>query len=481
MIIKTDFLESYLKDESNYLGKANSVYIPENEDELQEIISHCFNSDLHFTMRGAGTGLTAGSTPDKDVLISLEKLNKIKKIDTENERITIEPCVTLEQLDTYLKEYEYFYPPNPTESKSSLGGNVATNASGSRSFKYGPTRNFVTKLKVILPNGEVLKLERGKNIAKNGKLTFNTENNTQISIDVKNIFNTNVKNASGYYLTENMDAIDLFIGSEGTLGVFSEIELKILKRPQHIIGLIVWFNNFDKLYDFFSIINSKINKYSEVQPRIIEFYNTTSLNFLRATFPQIPETANYAIWIEEEYNKENEDKLLENYFNTIFEFSNIPDETWTAMSEEEHKKFATFRHSLPEKTTELVRQLGHTKLSIDVAVPMPLLKEYYLKVEEVFKDLEMPSCIYGHISSAHLHCDMFYSNAQEKVLADKIYSKVISIGLDLGGVVSAEHGIGKIKRQFFYQMYDEETINYMKSIKSTFDTKNLLGNNNLFY
>ncbi len=487
MIIKTDSIENYLSDESNLKGNLDVVYIPENEDELKTLIIECYNKNLHITLRGSGTGLTGGSSPDKDILISLEKLNKIKFFDIKKERIIVEPGVTLEQLDNYLERYNYFYPPNPTESKASIGGNVATNASGSRSFKYGATRNFIMRLKILLSDGTILDIERGKNFAKNNKVVVQGDNKI-FEFNVENIFNTQIKNASGYYITENMDAIDIFIGSEGTLGIFTEIELKVKKKSEHLIGIIAWFETFESVYNYVSTFIKNVNKevnnkeFKElILPRIIEFYDNNSLIFLKDDFPQIPDKAKYAVWIEIECNLIDEESILEQYFQIICNNTSLYDETWIAITKDEYDNFIKIRHKLPEKTTELVRHLGHTKLSIDMAVPFERLKEYFLEVEKKFNDFKIPSCIYGHISSSHLHCDMFYKNIEEKINAENIYSEIIDFGLMMGGTISAEHGIGKIKKEFFYRMYSSDQINKMKAIKNIFDKKNILNISNIFY
>ena len=485
MQLLTNSIEKYLSDESNLLGTAKEVYIPETVEELRIYVLNCYRDNIFMTVRGGGTGLTGAAAPLSGSVISLEKMNKILDLDLEHETVTVEPCVSLQQLSEYLEKYNYFYPPNPTEITSTIGGNVATNASGSRTFKYGATRNSVNKLTVILSNGDVIKLERGVNFSSNGILKLKTTDNKIIEIPVSDIFNINIKNASGYYIRRDMDAIDLFIGSEGTLGIFTDIELKIRKKPESLLGLIVWFEEYNNLYKFFdevkniSKISFKTNNLQEISARSIEFYNTTSLDFLRSEYSQIPQAAKYAIWIEQELEN-NEDVLLEKYLNLITLNSSLVDETWVALNEEEHKRFMEIRHTLPQKTTELVRNLKHTKLSLDMSVPEQQLTNYYQTLEEKFRDLSIPCCIYGHISSSHLHCDVFYSSVEEKTKAEKIYDKIISFGIDLGGVVSAEHGIGKLKRHLLYKMYPPEDISAMQNIKNILDHKNILNVGNIF-
>ena len=178
MIVKNEieFIEKYQKDASNYKGNAEILYIPENSNELKDSLRECFDKKMPVTIYGGGTGLGGGAVADYGALISTEKLNKILKIDQENYKVTVEPGVLLKNLQEELEQINFFYPPNPTENNSFIGGNIATNASGSRTFKYGATRNYVDNLKLYLIDGDLINLSRNSNfsdtkiVTENGKI-----------------------------------------------------------------------------------------------------------------------------------------------------------------------------------------------------------------------------------------------------------------------------------------------------------------------
>jgi FAD/FMN-containing dehydrogenase len=551
MIIKNDadLVYPYTYDSSNLHGNADAVYIPSNLEELQEAVKQCYENNIKITISGAGTGITGSRVPSGGVVISTELLKKVIKI--ENNIATIEPGITLDELDKYLEDYDLFLPPNPTEKNASIGGNIATNASGARTFKYGSIRNYINKLTIILPDGDLLKLERGtSNLALNtypqgeGPKNTNSESFLKLSISEKAevglLENSNltlkegfentyletflkpslvgqvgeglsglilttesgksielslpdykmpeVKNASGYYIKSGMDAIDLFIGSEGTLGVFGEIELKLLPRPNNILGGVIFFDDIQKLLDFViklrdtSKINNKIdvNFNNNISARLIEFFDKQSLELLRPKYSQIHENAIGAIWFEQEYSKEFEDEIMAEWYELIKSNTCLADSTWFAMNDKEHENLKEFRHELPLQIYENLTNNSQQKVGLDTAVPdesFPILFNYYL---ENFPNLNLQYVVFGHIGNSHLHANIFCQNDDEYKKAVLFYNKCIDLTLSLNGTVSAEHGIGKLKKKYLLKMYGINSVNSMKQIKMLFDTKYLLGVGTMF-
>ncbi len=147
-----------------------------------------------------------------------------------------------------LKQQNLFYPPDPTETNCYIGGTVATNASGAKTFKYGPTRDYVIGLQIVLPDGEVIDFERGKQKANRYNLTLTTQSGKNISLQIPDYTFPAVKNASGYFVKKDMDAIDLFIGSEGTLGIITKIKLKLLPSPEDTISCVLFFDDETTCY-----------------------------------------------------------------------------------------------------------------------------------------------------------------------------------------------------------------------------------------
>ena len=490
MIIKTDIdtLETYLSDASNLKGVSNQVIIPENKDELKQIIIQLFNSDKSFVISGAGTGLTGGKVPNNDVILSIEKLNEILEINGDKKFVRAQAGVTLLQLEEELNKHNLFLPPNPTEKNSSLGGNVANNSSGSRSFKYGSIRNFVRELSVILPNGKELKLKRGKNFANKNNMTLLTCENSKINIDFAEIIPPDTKHAGGYFLRSNMDVIDIFIGSEGTLGVIDEITLSVNDKPDKVLGLLIFFDSEKKLLDFTdsirqkSIINNNrsIQKNNGIAARLIEFFDENSLELLREKYPQIPQDSKGAIWIEQEYIENNENEMLEKWFEVISIFSALADSTWVATNDNQHKNFRDFRHQLPLQVNEIIVRNRMRKIGTDTAVPTKNFRVYYYYVKEMLIETQLDYVIFGHIGNCHLHANLFPKNELEMNKALEFYQLIMQKAIKLGGTISAEHGIGKIKKKYLQEMIGEKGIESMKKIKNALDPKNLLGRGNLF-
>lgn len=490
MIVKKEkeLIEPYLVDASNYKGFSECVYIPENIDEVRQIVLDCYEHNTPITISGGGTGLVGARVPLGGVVISTEKLNKIRKIDKINKTVVIEPAVTQNDLEPELNSYNLFFPPNPTEKNGSIGGNVATNASGARTFKYGQIRKYVNKLIVLLANGDELYLERGQNPAKNNKIKVKSKQGKIYEFDIPELKLPNVKHNAGYYFDKNMDAIDLFIGSEGTLGIFTEIELKLLEKPDNVLGLIIFFNEDEKLFDFVDYIRkeSKTNNLLDYRTldtrsaRLIEFFDTVSLKLLRNKYTEIPENAFGAIWIEQEYNPEFEEQILEAWYELLQQYTDLSDFTWVALNDKDHEKFREFRHELPLQVFEIVTKNDQIKINPDIAVPDEHFKYFYFFTVDQLKKLELNYVVFGHIGNSHYHANVFLKNEEELQKAEIFYSNCIDEALRLGGTISAEHGIGKIKKKYLYKMFGEDGINKMKEIKKIFDPKFLLGKNTLF-
>src|SRR3989304_3601686 len=254
MIIKTspDEIQNYLSDASNLKGKCDAVYFPENEMDVTDILKEANAKKIRVTISGNGTGLTGARVPQGGIVISTEKMNRIIEINENEKTATVEPGVILADFQKFKNKKKLMSPPDPTERNCFIGGTVATNASGEKTFKYGPTRNYVLELNVVLANGEVLKLKRGDLFAYNYSLRLKTESGSEYDLHLPDYSMPLTKNASGYFSQKNMDAIDLFIGSEGTLGVVTQIKLKLVDKPDKILSCVMF---FDKERDSLSFIN----------------------------------------------------------------------------------------------------------------------------------------------------------------------------------------------------------------------------------
>jgi D-lactate dehydrogenase (cytochrome) len=490
MIIKNDdeIIDTYLTDASNFKGSARILMIPENIDEIHQALKYCRENQLPITISAGRTGLTGGSVPLSGAVISLEKLNKIIKIDIGNSSAVLEPGVVIADFQEELRNLGFFYPPNPTEQNSNIGGNISTNASGARTFKYGATRNFVKRLKILLADGDVIEIKRGEQFVKNGHLTYLTNSGKIIELQILDIKMPPIKHAAGYYLKEDMDAIDIFIGSEGTLGIFIEIEVEINKLPEKVLGGLIFFDNEDNMLEFVNVIREKSLKNNllntvennHLSARLIEFFDEKSLLLLKSKFNDIPDNPVSGIWFEQEYCANYEDEVLTHWYNLINKYTSLGNDSWMALNDSDHKRLSEFRHELPLQVFELITKFNSIKFGTDTAVPSHHMKEYHYFLKNILETSGLTYFTWGHIGNTHYHANILSKTEEETVKAKELYKLIIDKALELGGTVSAEHGIGKLKKVYLIKMFGNEIVEYMKSIKLKFDEKSIINRNNLF-
>lgn len=487
MIIKTkqDEIQNYLTDASNTTGFCDAVYIPENIDELKELVKELNNSKTEITISGNRTGLTGASMPRGGVVISTEKFNRIIEINTEERFAIVEPAVLLSELLEAVKTKGLLYPPDPTERNSFIGGNVSTNASGARTFKYGPTRDYVEELDIVLADGEFLHLVRGENIAKDFSVSLKTDSGGNIDLKIPDIKMPETKNASGYFCKKDMDAIDLFIGSEGTLGIITKIKLELIPQPVGELSCVLFFESEEGGLNFLikareeSYKNRKEKNNNGIDATVLEFYDGNSLEFLRKDFPNIPAKAKAAVWFEQECNN-NEDQMLELWVNLFSEFSGKEEDAWFAANEKDKVRLVEFRHAISVNTNEYITKHNVRKLGTDVAVPDDKLIEFYSSIKKLVEESGLHYLNYGHFGNSHMHLNMLPKNEEGFARGKKLYQAICELAIKMGGTFSAEHGVGKNKTEYLVKMYGEENANKMRSIKKSLDPNYILGVGNIF-
>jgi len=480
--INQDEIQNYLVDAANVKGFCEKVIIPESINELVEIVKSCNDSKVQITISGNGTGLTGGRVPQGGLVISMEKLNKILSIDTEILTVKVEAGVILSDLQNILSEKELLYPPDPTEKNCFIGATIATNASGARTFKYGPTRDYVFGLKIVLPDGEILNLQRGRNIAKGSILKIISDSGKIYSLNIPEIKIPSVKNAAGYFCHQNMDAIDIFIGSEGTLGIILEAELRLVPLDKKLLSAVAFFDDEKNALNFIAEARylTKYGAQSDIKmdARALEFFDYFSLKFLMEDYPNIPESAKAAVWIEQELS-ENEDEITELWIELLLKHNGDEENSWFAFDRKEQEKFKDFRHAISWKVSDYISKENITKVGTDIAVPDEEFENFYFNAKSIVEQNGLKYVVYGHFGNSHLHLNMLPS-ADEFKKAKEIYKELIKNSVALKGTISAEHGIGKLKKEYFRIMYDEESINKMVSLKLSIDPNGILNKGNIF-
>jgi len=413
---------------------------PASEGELLEIIA----AGAPLTILGARTGLTGGSVPEGGWALSLEKFQRLEIFPG---RAIAGAGVSLDALQAAASRTDQFYAPDPTERTASIGGTIATNASGSRSFRYGSTRRHVLSLRVVLMDGRVLEVRRGE----------------QIDFDVPALPLPNTtKNTAGYQLAPAMDWIDLFAGSEGTLGIVIEAELQLLPLPAEVLAGVVFFISDSAALD-------AVDAWRDIEGlRMIEYFDARSLDFLRPHSPEIPAEAGAALLIEQEDG------------DIDFWADRAPSDSWFAASAQDRERFRRFRHALPELVNDTMRRRGFLKLGSDYAVPLARNREMLAFYRAELMQRALDYVIFGHIGDAHLHVNILPKSHPEFDEAQRLMLDFARRAVELGGTVSAEHGLGKRKAHLLELQYTPAQTEAMKAVKRRLDPQWLLNRGNLF-
>jgi len=495
LITKTNVEEtqSYLTDASNLAGgHASRVVFPETADEIAAVLAAASREGTHVTVSGAGTGVVAGRVPFGGIVLATDKLNRIGEIvkGVNGGRATVEAGVVLADFQRAVEARGLLYPPDPTERSCYLGATVATNSSGARTFKYGPTRRYIRRLKLALATGDVLDLTRGEIFADaEGRLRLPLDASDSRSLKVQlpayRMPQTR-KHAAGYYVAPGMDAIDLFIGSEGTLGVVTEIEVALLPKPAGVLGGVVFFDEEEKLLAFVraaraaSLRTRAENLHGEVDARALEFFDTEALNFLREKFPLIPVNAQGAVFFEQETTDGTEEYLLTAWLALLERHQAALDASWFATNERDGARLREFRHALPVLINDWLARHGQRKVSTDMSVPdaaFPAMLRFY---QERLRASGLQYVIFGHIGDNHVHVNILPRDDAQGAQAREIYKEFIKRAVELGGTISAEHGVGKIKRDYLRELYGDEHLHEMAALKRTLDPACILGRGNIF-
>lgn len=483
-----DEIQSYLHDAS-YLpgGFASEVVFPQNEDDVAQALRNATEHAIPVTISGAGTGTVAGRVPFSGIVLATDELKTITKVEANAAGgvATAECGVRLMDLQKRVESQGLFYPPDPTERSCFLGGTIATNASGARSFKYGPTRKYVQRLKVALATGDLLDLHRGELRANEFGQVMIPIKGGAIRAQLPSYKMPAVrKNAAGYYRENGMDVLDLFIGSEGTLGVVIDADVKLLPKPQAFFSGVVFFKNQSDLLSFVgeartASLSTRQSAEPGIDARSLEYFDVQSLTFLRLKYDAIPETAIGAIFFEQETSG-NEDMLMTEWLSLLERAEALVDQSWFATNEVDQTRLREFRHQLPVLMNEWFARYKQKKVSTDMAVPDEQLRGLLDFYDQTLRTTNLRYTIFGHIGDNHLHVNILPRSDEEAQRAQEIYRAFVERAIHSGGTISAEHGIGKLKRDYLMLMYGETHLREMAALKLAFDPAGILGRGNIF-
>lgn len=501
-------IENYIKDESSIIiGKADAILYPTNEIQILEILKESNTKKINVTVSGAGTGITGSKVPMGGIVISTELLTQLQpdrllngelvEFSDSGKKYTIvvgrnkqknefyaivPPGIPIGAFKKIVEEKELYYPPDPTETTAFLGGTVATNASGARTFYYGSTRKFVRRIRVMLPTGHLLNIKRGEVFAKDNKFKIMLDNAKQLELELPTYVMPDVKkNAAGYFVKPEMDLIDLFIGSEGTLGIITEIEVTLIEKPKNIFSFFAHFSDEQNAIEL-----AKKLKKSNLHLLSIEFFDKYSTEFIRKTHPsKIPENSNGIIYFELE---SLDDQALQNILkllkNCDYLFSNKGFSLNTILLSEDDAK--EIRHALPEGINNFLKSKNLPKVATDIAVPEENLDKMIATYHDVGNSTNIQYFIFGHIGDNHLHFNFLPKNNEEVKLALSASIIFWKKAVEMGGTVTAEHGVGKKyyienneKKPLLEIMYGIKGLMEIAKLKHVLDPHHILNIGNI--
>ncbi|NPD88765.1 MAG: FAD-binding oxidoreductase [Asgard group archaeon] len=506
----------YLVDESKISGgHAQWLCFPTNEQEIVSVINKMKEENQAITISAARTGIVGSAVPLLGgAVVSLERMDDFIGLGYDEEEskwfARVQPNITLNVINEIVKlkkieesqsipleknwiekfneEPIMFYPIDPTEMTASIGGCIAANASGARTFKYGATRDWVRRLRVIISTGEVLEIPRGKYKAKDGVFIIKTAEQ-EFEIKVPTYQLPKAKNAAGLYTTPEMDLIDLFIGSEGIFGFITEADVWLKDYIPHISNVAFFTNEVDAI-KFVNLLRSS----SKFKPEFMEYFDNNALTLLRDTqkvdpkfvdMPNIPEEAKTAISFDLGYKEDTLEETFKEIGLMLEKCNSSLKDTWSAYEERELDRFKHFRHAVPEIVNNIIAERKKKypsihKLGTDMSVEDEYIGEMMEFYHKILNEVGLEYVIWGHIGDNHVHVNILPKNMEDLELGKQLYKKFAQKAVSFGGSVSAEHGIGKIKHEYLEIMFGNEAINEMRQVKSTLDPNFLFNPGNIF-
>ncbi|MEW5814629.1 MAG: FAD-binding oxidoreductase [Spirochaetota bacterium] len=436
-------MEPYSHDEfaqKSIARMPGAVIRPANEGEIAEIVKLCSRMDIPVTVRGGGTGLSGGCVPlDDSIVLSMERLNTLAEVDTDNHTITLEAGVTLSRLHQEVEKAGLFFPPHPGDEGAFAGGIVATNAGGARAVKYGTVKRFVLGLRVVLADGRIVKL--------GGKF---------------------IKSSTGYNL------LDLMIGSEGTLGIITQVTLALLPAPGALNTLVVPYKTVD---DAIQTVPAILK--SGIVPLAVEFVEHSAIHcserLIKKNWPAHEGSASLMVMLD----GSSEDEVLRyaEKLAAVMEAHNALN-VLIAENKERQADILEIRSMLYESLRPGMVEL------FDICVPRSEISGHVQFVHQLEQRLKTVLPTYGHAADGNVHTHSMRVTIKDGLLGEEVpgwqatHEKVkAELYRDVSarnGVISGEHGIGLVKRDFLAHNLGEINVELMRSIKKTLDPKGIL-------
>jgi glycolate oxidase len=416
-----------------------AILLPRDTEEIVQIMRLANEEKFAVVPRGSGTGLSGGSIPtENSIILLMNRWNKILEIDSDNLTAWVEPGVVTAKLHAEVERIGLFYPPDPgSQNICTIGGNVAENAGGLRGLKYGVTKNYMMGMEMISPEGNM--------ITNGGK---------------------NVKDVAGYNLR------DLIVGSEGTLGIFTKILVKLLPKPETSQTMLAF---YDQLGNAAQTVSEIIANH--IIPCTVEFLDDTTINCVEDfTHIGLPRDAKALLLLEVDGYSEvvkKEAALIEQICK-----KNEATTVSVAADENEALRLKTARRS----AFSALARVRPTTILEDATVPRSSLAILVEKIEDISKKYNLKIGNFGHAGDGNLHptCLTDERDQEEIKRVRKAFDEIYDETIKLGGTITGEHGIGLEKMGFLEKMIDIPTLDMMQKIKKTLDPNNVLNPGKIF-
>jgi FAD/FMN-containing dehydrogenase len=450
-------LDGYLTDASNLRGHADALLRPRSTAEVAEIVRHCQEHGIPLTIAAARTSTVGSPVPLGGWLMSMEGLDQVLAIG--HDTATAQGGVLLGALQDAIEATGRFFPPDPTSRhECTLGAAIACNASGARTFRYGPTRPWVEALEVVLPSGEVIEAHRGDPIPADWPLPRWEE--------------PAVKTAAGY--APPRDLVDVFVGQEGTLGVITRATVRLTDLPADVIGIVAFFPDRPTCVAFVERLRAAVaaDPAGPLSPRCIEYFDGACLDLARQRLGGVPEGAGAALFCEQEVQGEaSADASVSAWWEALGAGGALADDTILATDDSGRRALHALRHAIPAGINEEAVRNGMPKVGTDLAVPAEHLSE----MMALYEHPPVRSVLFGHIGDSHLHLNLLPRTPEELATAKAYYDDLARRAIALGGTVSAEHGIGKRKTAQLGWMVGDEVLASFVALKRRLDPRWILG------
>ena len=427
-------LVAYSYDGTFVEHRPDAVVLPGSTEEVSHILQVAYREEIPVVPRGMGSGLAAGSVPfSGGIALSLTRMNRILEIDEEEMTAWVEAGVITAEFQAEVEKRGLFYPPDPSSNKySTIGGNVACNAGGPRCLKYGVTGDYVLGMTVVLADGRVLRT--------GGKV---------------------IKNATGYNLSR------FFIGSEGTLGVITEVLVRLVSKPRYVRTA---FAVFPRLEDAGRAVHRIL--LAGITPAAIELMDQTTIGTVEEYLHLgLPTDAEAILVLEADGNRE-ESVLWEIEEIARVCRENGATEVRVAKSEREREELWKARRSV---SPSLARRAPN-KLGEDISVPRSKIPDAIRRIRKISQKYGLPIAVFGHAGDGNLHPNILFDKRKPEDMerVEKITAEIFKTAVELGGTLSGEHGVGVLKQPYLEMALGQTAIDVMKAVKKALDPKGIL-------